>query len=136
LLLSTRPPSAAFSRYILTLPQRHATLLTRLRLNFSNLGATKHFLSLDSPKRLCEVCGVEETREHFLLECVGYRAERRKLFKEVKRVGGDSRGIRTSDLRFFSTHALLTPSFALYTLLVVFLPFSRLLSPRPRPKHP
>jgi hypothetical protein len=90
--LDARPPSAAFSRHILTLPRRHATLLSRLRLNFSDLGATKHFLSLDSPERLCEVCGVEETQEHFLLECGKFREERRRLFEEVKKGGGRLEG--------------------------------------------
>jgi hypothetical protein len=90
--LDARPPSAAFSHHIHSLPQRHATLLSRLCLNLSNLGATKHFLPLDSPERLCDVCGVQETREHFLLECGGYREEWRRLFEEVKEAGGRLEG--------------------------------------------
>jgi hypothetical protein len=41
---------------------------------------------------------VEETREHFLLECGGYREERKKLFEEVKKAGGRLEGGLNPDL--------------------------------------
>jgi hypothetical protein len=90
--LNAQPPSAALSCHIHTLLQHHATLLFRLWLNFSDLGATKPFLPLDSPERLCEGCGAEETREHLLLECGRFREERRRFFEEVKKGGGRLEG--------------------------------------------
>jgi hypothetical protein len=134
--LDTRPPSAAFCRHILTLPQRHATLLSQLRLDFSDLGATEHLL-LDSPERLWDMCGAEETRVHFLLVCGGYREARRRLFEEVKKAGGRLEGASNQKHSVgSSTHALPIPSFVSYTLPVVFAPFLHLLFPLPRPKRP
>ncbi|GAA5999186.1 hypothetical protein JCM11641_006220, partial [Rhodosporidiobolus odoratus] len=79
-----RPPGKAFSRPIHHLPRRHAVLLSRLRLDFNDLGATKRFLPADDPERLCKHCGALETREHYLLECKKYEEERKELSKELK----------------------------------------------------
>jgi hypothetical protein len=80
-----RPPGPSFTKHTHSLSCRNATLLSRLRLNFNDLGATKPFLDLTSPERLCE-CGSAETREHFLLECRRYEEARGVLRRELKGV--------------------------------------------------
>ncbi|GAA5993134.1 hypothetical protein JCM11641_004024 [Rhodosporidiobolus odoratus] len=83
-LVDPRPPGKAFSRPFHHLPRRHAVLLSRLRLDFNDLGATKRFLDDDDPERLCKHCGKLETREHYLLECEQYEEERKELMRELK----------------------------------------------------
>lgn len=102
--IDSRAPSAAFSKHIHSLPRRHATLLSRLRLNFSDLGATKPFLPLNSAERLC-ACGAQEKREHYLLECGRYGEGRKRLFEEVKKGGGRfERGSNPSLAVLFHPH--------------------------------
>ncbi|GAA6019785.1 hypothetical protein JCM10207_003693, partial [Rhodosporidiobolus poonsookiae] len=65
--IDPRPPGNAFVRPFHSLPRRHATLLSRLRLDFNDLGATKRFLPLDDPLRLC-ACGNIESRRNLVVE--------------------------------------------------------------------
>ncbi|GAA5920381.1 hypothetical protein JCM6882_004977 [Rhodosporidiobolus microsporus] len=84
-----RPPGPAFSRHLHSLSRCNASLLSRLRLDFCDLGGTKRMLADDDPQRLCE-CGEVETRVHYLLECERYAEERRALAAAVKKGGGGS----------------------------------------------
>jgi hypothetical protein len=86
-LLDSRPPSTALTKHIHSLPRRHATLLSRLRLDHSDLGASKRVLNKDDDRRFC-ACGALETRDHFLLECRRYETERAELIRAVRRSGG------------------------------------------------
>ncbi|GAA6025715.1 hypothetical protein JCM10207_008980 [Rhodosporidiobolus poonsookiae] len=78
-----RPPGSAYVRHVHALPRRHAAVLSRLRLDFSDLGGTKRFLALDDPERLCGPCGVLETRQHYLIDCPRYRQQRRRLRRNL-----------------------------------------------------
>jgi hypothetical protein len=89
--IDPRPPGAAYNAPFHSLSSANLALLTRLRTNFSDLGATKPFLPFDSPERLC-VCGAQETREHYLLEYEGYGEARRDFFGEMKKEGWRSKG--------------------------------------------
>jgi hypothetical protein len=83
--IDPRQPGPSFTKQLHSLSRRNATLLSRLRLDFNDLGATKRFLNASSPERLCE-CGREEMREHFLLECERYAGARRELRREMGRM--------------------------------------------------
>jgi hypothetical protein len=83
--IDPRPPGAAFVKPLHSLSRRNATRLSRFRLNFNGLGATKPFLDASSPERLCE-CEEEETREHVLLEYRRYEEARRELRKKMGNV--------------------------------------------------
>ncbi|BGP20463.1 hypothetical protein JCM10213v2_008618 [Rhodosporidiobolus nylandii] len=65
-----------------TLPRPQASLLTRLRTDFSSLAAALHRAHLH-PDGLCP-CGERETREHFLLSCPLYTLHRRTLLRELR----------------------------------------------------
>jgi hypothetical protein len=73
--IDPRQPGPSSTKHLHSLSRRNATLLSRLRLDFNDLGGTKPFLDASLPERLCE-CGREETREHFLLECERYAGAR------------------------------------------------------------
>jgi hypothetical protein len=84
--IDPRPPGPAYNAPFHSLSSANLALLTRLRTNFSDLGATKPFLPLDSPERLC-ACGAQETREHYLMECEKYEEARGESFEEMKKEG-------------------------------------------------
>ncbi|GAA5959545.1 hypothetical protein JCM10213_003847 [Rhodosporidiobolus nylandii] len=75
------PPLSAYRRALALLPRRQATLLVRLRTDFSALAAPLHRASLH-PTGLCE-CGAKETREHFLLRCPLYAHQRATLRRSL-----------------------------------------------------
>lgn len=83
--IDPRPPGPAFSKPFSSLPRPHAVALTRLRTNFCDLGARRFWLGENHPGRLCEECGVLETRAHYLMECTRYKEERKELRKAVGR---------------------------------------------------
>lgn len=59
-------PGAAFVRHIHSLPQQHAIVLSRLQLDFNDLGYSKK--RIGRADGLCE-CGEEESRQHFVSAC-------------------------------------------------------------------
>ncbi|GAA5960384.1 hypothetical protein JCM10213_001740, partial [Rhodosporidiobolus nylandii] len=76
------PPFSPFRRLLRTLPRPQASLLTRLRTDFSPLAAPLHRAHLH-PDGLCG-CGERETRAHFFLSCPLYTAPRRVLRQELR----------------------------------------------------
>ncbi|GAA5992849.1 hypothetical protein JCM11641_005555 [Rhodosporidiobolus odoratus] len=75
------PPSSSLRRVLWTLHRRHATLLTRLRTDFSHLAHSLHRAKLHSTG-LC-ACGELETREHFILSCSLYTSQRTTLLSSL-----------------------------------------------------
>ena len=74
-------------------PRRVAVVLTRLRLGHVGVGSYLHrFGMADSP--LCAPCGVEDTIEHFLLDCGRYRLERRVLLSAMRALGVSTASVR------------------------------------------
>ncbi|GAA5838232.1 hypothetical protein JCM11251_003434 [Rhodosporidiobolus azoricus] len=90
-----RPPGPAFVRHIHTLPRRSATLLSRLCLDFCDLGGTKRMLAENDPLCFCECGGGVETCAHYLLECRRYEEQRRTLAVAVRKAGGGSLSLST-----------------------------------------
>ncbi|GAA5992240.1 hypothetical protein JCM11641_001276 [Rhodosporidiobolus odoratus] len=79
--VDTSPPSSPLRRFIRSLSRPHATLLTRLRTDFSHLAHPLHRSKLH-PTGLCE-CGDQETREHFFLHCPLYSSQRSTLLSSL-----------------------------------------------------
>ncbi|GAA5964689.1 hypothetical protein JCM10213_001771, partial [Rhodosporidiobolus nylandii] len=75
-------PFSPFRRLLRTLPRPHASLLTRLRTDFSPLAAPLHRAHLH-PDGLCP-CGERETRDHFFLSCPLHALARRALLRELR----------------------------------------------------
>ncbi|GAA5960217.1 hypothetical protein JCM10213_001329 [Rhodosporidiobolus nylandii] len=86
---STRAPppanisaSPSASRFKSTLPRRQASLLIRLRTDFSALAASRH-RARQHPSGLCK-CGERETREHYLSACPLHAAARSTLLRKLR----------------------------------------------------
>ncbi|GAA5993137.1 hypothetical protein JCM11641_004025 [Rhodosporidiobolus odoratus] len=75
------PPSSAFRRRLRALPRPLASLLTRLRTDFSSLAHPMYRARLH-PNGLCE-CGDQETREHFFIHCPLYISQRAALLSSL-----------------------------------------------------
>ncbi|GAA5823377.1 hypothetical protein JCM11251_007586 [Rhodosporidiobolus azoricus] len=101
-----RPPGLSFVRHLHQLPRRSATLLSRLRLDFCDLGGTKQMLAADDPLQFCECGNGVETRDHYLLECKRYDVERRQLAAAVRKAGGGALSITTIFLPRFTPFLL------------------------------
>jgi hypothetical protein len=115
-----RPPGPAYDRHIHSLSSENASLLSRLRTDFNDLGATKRFLPDDSPDRLC-ACG-EPERVRTSSTTVGRTGQRGGSFlKRLKRGEGVPSEVRTQVFKLFSIRALLHLSSATSIRLRVFL---------------
>jgi hypothetical protein len=131
--LDPRPPPAAFSQHIHSLPQRYTALLSRLQLDHSDLNASKHVLDLDDPCHSCP-CGALETLEHALLTCGRYRVQRVVLVTAIGRAFGGSFS--------FSLPTLFLPWFtfvllrSLHSLIRFPSLFAQLYPPLPLKKRP
>lgn len=79
--VDSAPPSSSFRRRLRSLPRPQATLLSRLRTDFSSLAHPLHRATLH-PSGLCE-CGEPETREHFFLSCPIYSTQRSALLSSL-----------------------------------------------------
>jgi hypothetical protein len=86
--LDSRQPGPAFTKLIHYLSRCNATLVSCLRLDCIDFGATKQDLNASSPEQVCK-CEKEETREHFLLGCEGMW-ERARSWERGGAVGVDS----------------------------------------------
>ncbi|GAA5993688.1 hypothetical protein JCM11641_003029 [Rhodosporidiobolus odoratus] len=75
------PPSSAFRRRLRALPRPLASLITRLRTDFSSLAHPMYRARLH-PNGLCE-CGEQETREHFFIHCPLYTSQRGALLSSL-----------------------------------------------------
>ncbi|GAA5846396.1 hypothetical protein JCM11251_002923 [Rhodosporidiobolus azoricus] len=88
-------PGPSFVRHIHSLHRQSAVMLSRLRLDFCDLGGPKRMLAETDPLRFCECGDGVETRTHYLLECRRYEAERRELAVAVRKAGGGSLSLST-----------------------------------------
>ena len=78
--IDPRPPGKSFVRHLHSLPRPHAVLLSGLRLDFNDLGASKRRMGRSDG--LCE-CGEVETREHFVAACERFSDSRASLRRKV-----------------------------------------------------
>ena len=66
--------------------RRHESVVYRLRIG--HVGVNKYLYRVglkDTP--MCDLCGAEETIEHYILECPGYSQQRDHLLEYCKKLG-------------------------------------------------